>query len=1097
LNAGNLLARLRSLGIGIAAVGERLRVTAERGALTDEIKGAIAEQKPELLDLLAHEAGSSLAVEPIPRNGRLPLSLFQHRLWVLHQLEPDSTAYNMATVWVVPGQPDPALVEAAVRSVVQNNEILRSVIRNDGGEPYACPLPAEAIGCAMLDLRDRSEDEQSELIRRDVSTATRTFFDLAVEAPVRWAIYLLSTGQVAVLLVAHHIALDHWSLVLLQRQIECACKPGVKAPISKTPLLQYADYAAWHNRVRNRAAFDADLGWWERHLSGIPQLCSFPADRTDVAHPSGHTISFVWDAELVAALRSLVRQHDATPYMLLVTLCAAVLHVHTGQSDIVLGSPMGIRERPEFETMIGPFVNLLLLRLDLEDDPTLAELLSRARDAVLDAHDHRQVPFELLVERLNPVRSFDRSPLFQVAIVLHNTSNDDVAPIYSGGAIHDLTWYAREVEGRMESSLEFRSDLYEAATVERIASHLEVALRALIANPACRLGELSLVTEDDYRLLDQFNDTTQELDRSCFAEQFERQAAADRERIAIGFAGTTMTYGALSSRSTQLAAQLRARGLGRGCLIGVCLERSPDVVVALLGVQKSGAAYVPLDPQFPAERLNFMMADSGMAALITSDGLVASLQPPAGVQVIYPTTEAGEEEPCGIAAGMISPDDIAYVIYTSGSTGQPNGVAVSHGALSNFLGAMKQTPGLAESDVIAAVTTISFDIAALELYLPLTIGARIELVPYETPFDGRALGRLLSECGATVLQATPAAWRLLVEVGWRAHGAFRGFCGGEALPADLARAILECVPELWNLYGPTEATVWSTAERVQPNAGTVSIGRPIANVSVYVLDRHRQQTAIGVPGEIWIGGSGVAAGYHRRPQLTADRFVEDKFCNVPNARMYRTGDLGRWGADGRLFHMGRIDRQVKLRGFRIEPEEIEEALRTHPAVRQAAVLARGTVPDQSMLVAYVVYSPGRDLTASEARSHLRRMLPEYMVPSVFVAVESLPLTPNGKVDAGSLPDPFKNAINMSRSHNPPMPGLEQTIATIWRDLLRIDYVGADDNFFELGGHSLLALKVAAAVEKQTGHSLPPRSLFFQSLRRVAMTLQREGQAQSR
>ena len=1081
-----LMDRLRSLGVNIAVSGGRLRVTAERGELTEQLKQAIAQQKSELLDLLTDEAGApSKGLLPIPRDGALPLSSFQMRLWVLHRLEPDSTAYNMVTAWLHAEEADAAAIEGLIRAVLQENEVLRATFRDDGTGPSIYPLPPGNVRIAVLDLRGRSELDQDAAIRANRMVETRTPFELAIEAPTRWTLYRVADTRWVILIAAHHIAVDEWSLTLLRRRIE---SPHAQ-PLS---ALQYADYAAWQRRTQDPTAIRHELAWWERQLAGIPQLCAFPTDRMSsiVESETGSTRPFSWDVEFVAELRKLIRQEGVTIYMALLAVCAAVLHAYTGQGDIVLGSPMGTRERAEFETMIGPFVNLLVLRLELDDDPSFIELLARARDVVLDAYDHRQVPFDMLVDRLAPPRSFDRPPLCQVAVVLHNASDENAPLIHGGGSVFDLTWYAREIEGRIEGSLEYRADLYDDATIDRIISHLETFLRAAVRDPTCKLSQISMLTAAERQvLLTMFNATTRDIDRASVSVQFERQAAARPDRPAVVFHGDRLSYAELNRRANQLARLLHGRGVGHGALVGVALERSLDMVVAVLGVQKAGAAYVPIDPRFPAERLQFMLADSGIVALMASEDTAARFELPADVAVIDLAAEAAALDVLEASdlATNAAPEDIAYVIYTSGSTGRPNGVAVPHGALANLLGAMRYRPGLHDSDVIAAVTTISFDIAALELYLPLIVGARIELVSHDVATDGVALARLLSESGATMLQATPATWRLLIEAGWRAGNGFRAFCGGESMPRDLADILLENVHELWNLYGPTETTIWSTAGRVERGTAAISIGQPIANTAVYILDAAGAPTAIGIPGEIWIGGDGVAAGYHHRPELTAARFVSDPFVGKTSARMYRTGDLGRWGADGRLYHMGRLDRQVKFRGFRIELGEIEAALHTHPAVARAHVVAQNLTAEQPRLIAYIVYHPAKDLTATEARRHIKRTLPDYMVPSGFVTLDALPLTPNGKIDVRALPDPFKNPAGAGGGHEPPAPGLEQLVAEVWQELLQVDRVGADDNFFELGGNSLLSLRAITEIEARAGCRLQPRILFFQNLRQVAAT----------
>jgi amino acid adenylation domain-containing protein len=799
----------------------------------------------------------------------------------------------------------------------------------------------------------------------------------------------------------------------------------------------------------------------------------------------------------------LVREEGATLYMALLAACAALLRAHTGQGDILLGSPMGVRERPELEVMIGPFVSLVVVRLDLSDDPCFAELLRRARRALLDAHARRDVPFETLVEHLKPARSLQHSPLFQVAVVQHHTAPPAGTRVVGGGALHELTWFVAERDGELAGGLEYRSDLYDPRTIERIAQQLHRLLEAVVRDRHAPVSRLPLLDETEReRLLVDFNRTQRDLDALPFAQQFERQAAATPQRVAVAFQGQTLDYAGLNCRANQLARHLRSLGVAPGVLVGVCLERSPDLLVALLAVLKAGGAYVPLDPGFPAGRLAYMLEDSEAAVLLASASAAEGLEQPPGLKVVDLASDAatlslldsGDLPPLAGAA------DPAYVIYTSGSTGRPKGVAVPQGALANFLGAMREAPGLAADDVVAAVTTISFDIAGLELYLPLTVGARIELVPREVAADGLALAECLAASGATVLQATPATWRLLLEVDWRPVRALRAFCGGEPLPRELADGLLPRVAELWNLYGPTETTIWSTAERVAPAPAPITIGSPIANTQCYVLSANGEPVPVGVAGELWIGGDGVALGYHRRPELTAERFVPDHFSGRPGTRLYRTGDLARWGDDGRLYHLGRLDHQVKVRGFRIELGEIEAELAGHPAVKQALVLAKEAAPGDVRLVAYVVYHAGESLTVSEIRRYLRRKLPDYMVPALVVELASVPLTPNGKVDRAALPDPLERAGAVASEYTPPAPGPEQILAEIWRDILGIERVGAEDNFFELGGHSLLSLRVAAAVEKKTAWRMDPRTLFFQNLRQIAAAIPsgpRDGGLQNR
>jgi amino acid adenylation domain-containing protein len=1088
LNARELLDRLDELGVELEAVDGRLRVSAARGALDDELKQAIGALKPELLALLADRRAST-ALEPtagVDHGGLLPLSQFQERLWIIQQLEPANTTYLMAAAWRAPhGVPQEVLV-AAIERVHARQLGLRTVFVEENGVPWGRRVDVPPV--QVHDLRHLPVGEQKHRLDADVQLAVHTPLDLAKEAPARFAVYTLGADVRVVLVAAHHIVVDAWSLQVLMAEIARELQPAPAAVAPPAPALQYADYAAWQRRTSDPRAMAAELDWWDNALKGAPQMSAFPADLPASDAPArGGNLDFELDADLSAALRQWVHDEHATLYMALVAACAALLRVHTGQGDLLIGSPMGVRERPEFESLVGPFINLLVIRLQLDDDPSFTELLRRARNALLDAHAHRGASFESVVERVRPVRSFQHSPLFQVAVVQHNAPSQGDLAITSGGALHELTWFAREVGDHIACSLEYRSDLYSPGMVGRLATQLQTLLRSAVANPNGPISALPLLQPAEREQITLgFNATAVALDPAPFAQRLASQAARSPGRVAARCDGVSLSYGELDRRANQWARHLRGLGVKPGVLVGVCLDRSLEMLVALIAVHKSGGAYVPLDPGFPAERLAYMLEDSGAPVLITSGEAADAVQPPEGVHVLDLARDAAVLAALdGSDLDTVSgPGDPAYVIYTSGSTGRPKGVAVPQGALTNFLGSMLREPGLTQDDVMAAVTTISFDIAGLELYLPLMVGACVELVSRDTASDGVALAEQLEACGATVLQATPATWRLLLEADWRPARPFRAFCGGEPLPRDLADALLKRVHELWNLYGPTETTIWSTLERVEPSPAPVTIGRPIANTQVYVLDGAGSPVPIGVPGELWIGGAGVALGYHRRPELTAERFVADRFSDLPGARLYRTGDLARWDAQGRLQHLGRVDHQVKIRGFRIELGEIEAGLSAHPAVLQAVVMGREAGPADLRLVAYIVFKAGADLTASDVRRYLRRSLPDYMIPSVVAAVDTIPLTPNGKVDRAALPDPFRNAVQTTRHHVVPAPGAEQTMADIWREILQVDSIGAEDNFFELGGHSLLSLRVMNAVEKRLGWRMDVRTLFFQNLRQV-------------
>lgn len=1082
--AAQVLRRLQSLGIQLSAAGRDLRVSAARGALTDEVRQTIAAAKQDLVKLLQPAADSATVPSEEPPGG--PLSRFQHRLWLIQQLEPSSTVFNLAILWTFDGVDDARAV-AAINRVLRQNDILRATFRDIDGEPRVFSNPPDAVRIARTDLRGLDARQQAQRLEAERENATQIPFDLAVEAPVRWHVYAVDHGTL-VLASAHHIAVDRASFDLLHRELLAA----IEGRGEETARFQFGQ-AAVQEAARSEAELARGVDWWADRLQGAPQLSSLPTDQeedrsTDITPMTGAVRPFSWDAKFSADLQALAQRHGATVYMVLAAAMAAVLRIYTGHSDVVLGCPMDTRERRELETVIGPFVNLLLLRIGGSSDASFLDLLASARAAVLDAYDHREVPFEAIVERLNPPRMFGRSPLFQVAVVLHESDGRQNAPISGGGAVQDVTWYVQQVDGRLQGLFEYRTDLYGAEMIDRLADQLERLLQSAVRAPQEPLRTVSLLSvAERNKLLTEFNDTRVAVDAAPVTIQFERQVARCPGSVAVTGEDGTLSYEALNRRANRLARRLRQTGAGPGIVIGIHADRSTEMLVAMLAVLKAGAAYLPLDPRIPGQRLQFMVEDANAQVVI--EGAAARLALPPHVKAIDLVggdegLDHGQEGDLPVAP---SPDDTAYVIYTSGSTGQPNGVAVTHGALSNFLGSMRVRPGLDASDVVAAVTTISFDIAGLELFLPLTCGARIELLSAAAAADGIRLASALARKGVTVLQATPATWRLLIEADWDGGPTLRAFCGGEALPRDLADAILDRVGELWNLYGPTETTIWSTVARIHRGKDSITVGQPIANTRIYVLDEQQQLNPVGVPGEIYIAGAGLSRGYVGRAGLTAERFVPDPFCPA-GTRMYRTGDVGRWSSDGMLVHLGRRDRQVKVRGYRIELPEIEAVLRTHPAVREAFVETSKVGPEDLRLVAYVVFELENAASAGEIRTYLREKLPDFMVPSMFVALDETPLTSNGKLDRKALPDPFATAQIASGAYEPPRTEMEQMLAAIWSNLLKVERVGAESNFFELGGHSLLSLRVAAAVVRQTGRRMDPRSLFFQTLRQVAAGL---------
>ncbi len=767
-----------------------------------------------------------------------------------------------------------------------------------------------------------------------------------------------------------------------------------------------------------------------------------------------------------------------------------------------MGSPLAGRKRKEVEDLIGFFINTLVLRTRLSEDLTFEELLQQVKETALEAYEHQDVPFEKLLEELRVERDLSWTPLFQVFFNMLNPGMGGIASLQLSGleveplsvseveSKFDLTVYLSEREQRIHLSWEYNTDLFDEGTVQRLAKHFEVLLNNVLVDPDRPLSELSLLTPEERRqLLVEWNETAADYPRErCVHELFEEQAERTPRAIALVFEDQQLTYSDLNRRANQLAHFLKKLGAGPETLVGLCLERSTEMVVGVLGILKAGAAYVPLDPEFPKERLAFMLKDSDAPVLVTRSELVDALpQPNSSVLCIDSVCDTISNQSEKNPETTVTSRNLAYVIYTSGSTGTPKGVQISHRALVNFLCSMRKEPGLSDKDTLLSVTTLSFDIATMEIFLPLTVGARLVVVSKEVAADGFRLSEKLRESRATVMQATPSTWRMLMDADWSVGEDFRILCGGEELPRDLANRMLDRCSVVWNLYGPTETTIWSTASRVEPGEGPVAIGRPIDNTAVYLLDKQLQPVPIGIAGEIYIGGDGLARGYLNDPALTAAKFVPDPFSGDSYGRLYRTGDVGRYLPDGNIEFLGRVDHQVKVRGFRIELGEIESLLEQHSEIRQAVVVVRGEGSDKQ-LVSYLVAAPEKSPPVEELRLYLSQKLPAYMVPSFYVELESLPLTPNGKVDRRALPEPTL-ITEVGDEFLAPRDPIELHLAQLWESLLGVRPVGRRDNFFELGGHSLLAVRMVANIEKVYGKRLPLATLFeAPTVERVARAL---------
>jgi amino acid adenylation domain-containing protein len=1030
----------------------------------------------------------------------VPLSFAQQRLWFLDQLEPDNPLYNVPTALRLSGKLNVELLRRSLDAIVARHEALRTIFVPLDGIPVQVIGPYRPVELTAIDLTQGSPSEREVKLRLALKEKSRRPFKLSADLMLRATLARLDEDDHVLLVVMHHVAADGWSREILFHELAVLYRAFAEGKPNPLPELavQYADFAVWQRERLQGKILEDQLSYWKQRLAGLAVL-DLPTDHPRPAVQSfrGARHSFALPQALCDGLKAFSRREGATLFMTLLSAFQVLLHRYTGQDDIVIGSPIAGRTRAEIEESIGLFINTLVLRGDLSGDPKFTELLARVRAMALESYEHQELPFEKLVEELHPERDPSRSPLFQVMFVLQNMPRTAlelagvrVTPLEvdSGTAKFDLTLSIAEAAGALTATLEYNTDLFEQATIQRMIGHFQTLLEGIVANPERRLSELPILTEvERHQLLVEWNDTKRDYPRDeCIHELFEDQVERTPDAVAVVFPSTgsgqsehrQLTYRELNRRANQLAHYLRKRGVGPEILVGICLERSLEMVIGLLAILKAGGAYLPLDPGYPKERLAFMLDDAKAPVVVTQARLLAQVSSEGNHTVRLDAdwttiaAESGENLPRQSGAS-----DLAYVLYTSGSTGKPKGVQIPHRALTNFINSMRGAPGLASDDVLLAITTFCFDIAMLELFLPLTVGARVVVADQDAVTDGRQLIELISRCRATVMQATPATWRLLLDAGWPAGGRLKIITGGEPLTRELASQLLARSSSLWNGYGPTETTVYSSLYRVDTLDRPIAIGRPVPNTRIYILDAHFQPVPIGIPGELLIGGAGVARDYLNHPDLTAEKFIPDPFSDDPESRLYRTGDLVRYLPDGNIDYLGRIDNQVKLRGFRIEPGEIETVLARHPAVRETVVLRREDDPGDVRLVAYIV--PRREPAAipTDLRSFLKRTLPEYMVPSAFVLLDSLPLTPSGKVDRKALPAPDRSRPGMEEGYVAPRNPIEELIAEIWAEVLRLEKVGIQDNFFDLGGHSLLATQVASRMRESLQVEFPLRALF--------------------
>lgn len=1053
----------------------------KRALLEKYVRGNLPQVKRDA-SIIPRRSPASLA----------PLSFGQQQLWLLAQLIPNTPVYNEAVTVHLPGPLDVAALEQSFNEILRRHEAWRTSFPTVDGQPVQKIHPAPTLSLPIVDLQYLPESEREAEALRLATEDTQQSFDLAHGLLLRATLMRLDDADHRLFLTLHHIIFDGVTVyqVFLPelRALYEAFAAGQPSLLPDLPI-QYADFAAWQREWLQGKVLAEQLAYWKKQLAGAPTTLALPSDRPRPALPTyrGAIRSFALSKSLTDALRAFSGREASTLFMTLAAAFNTLLYRYTGQEDILIGTATSGRKLPEVQRLMGVFINILVMRTNLSGNPPFHELLRRVREVTVEATAHPDIPFEYLVKELQPDREMGQNPFFQVLLML-----EPAVPalpsgwtlthmeVETGTSKFDLSLILEDRPEGLLALFEYSTDLFEAATIERLVGHFQTLLEGIVAHPEQRLSDLPLLTAAERQQLLVERNTTQVAypQDMCLHQLFEAQVERTPGAVAVVYKGMRLTYRELNVKANRLAHHLRQLGVGPEVLVGLCMERSLDMVVGLLGILKAGGAYVPLDPTYPPERIAFMLSDAQVPVLLTQQRLVIQLATQTAQVVCLDSDEAELVQHSGAnPLAMATSDNLAYVIYTSGSTGRPKGVQVLHHALVNFLLSMRQQPGLTAEDTLLAVTTLSFDIAALELFLPLIVGTRLVIASQDIVANGAALAEILARSHVTVMQATPITWRILLAAGWQGDQHLKILCGGEALPLELARQLLPKAASFWNMYGPTETTIWSSICKIEPGDKSVSIGHPIANTQIYLLDAQLQLVPIGVPGELYIGGDGLARGYLNRPELTTERFIPDPFSNRPGARLYKTGDLARYRSDGTIEVIGRLDHQVKIRGFRIELGEIEEILRQQPEVLEAVVVAREDLHGDKRLIAYIVAAQGHSPTINKLWSYLKEKLPEYMVPSAFVLLDALPLTPNGKIDRRALPAPESTMHTAEETFVAPALPLHYQLISIWEELLDVRPIGIRNNFFYLGGHSLLAARLIHRMEQVLGKKLPLATLF--------------------
>jgi amino acid adenylation domain-containing protein len=1097
---------------------------ADRRSISERLADLTLAERAIMERSLIERRMSVARQNAIPRwegTGPAPLSYAQELLWLLSQVFDDGVAYNAPGAFRLEGDLDLDLLARSLQALVERHSILRTTYVVRDGTPVQLIADAQPIEINVVDLRDLPPDERNAETQRILKQEARFRFDLVNGPVMRPTVIRLAEEEHVLMLNMHHIATDGYSRTALYRDLTAlyeAFAKGLPSPLEPLPI-QYVDYAVWQRRWLDGGVADAQLQYWKRKLANAPSRLDLPTDfpRPPIRSWVGDNLSVMLDRPTREALRATAREGNATLFVALLATFGILLSRYSGQDDIVVGTPFAGRTRTELDSMVGYFINPLALRLDLSGDPTFAELVARTRETTLEAFAHADVPYENVVREVNPERDLSQTPVFQAMAVFHNPAWRTARPKFEPEGIrcteisHEKGWskfdlllgMSERSEG-LNTTWEYSTELFQRSTIERMSEHFCALVESAGASPELRLSRLSMLSPAERtKVLTSWNAPSSPLpQRESIKELFEEQAAQTPTAPAVWFDGEQLSFDQLNKRANRIAWLLRELGVGPGAFVGILMEKSLDLVPAVLGVLKAGGAYIPLDPLYPAERIEFMVGDAEPRIVLTQLAHLGKFsgESPPRIALDRANVLEGlpEDDPPAAACG----DDLAYAIYTSGSTGQPKAAIVANRSLASAYFAWERAYRLRSLSAHAQMASFSFDVFTGDLIRSLLAGAKLVLCPIDTVVDPAALYDLILAQGIDAAEFVPATASLLLEYAEREGKTLEHMqlvvVGSEAWRTDMyARFKQVCGgrTRLINSYGLTEATIDSTwfeasADTELVPGRFVPIGRPLDNTRVYILDSALEPQPIGIPGELCVGGVAVARGYLNRPELTAQRFLPDPFTSESDALLYRTGDLARWLTDGTIDFLGRTDRQIKIRGFRIEPGEIEAMLEQRAEIRAAAVVERLDPRGNPRLIAYLE-AKGHCATAAELREFLAELVPNYMIPSAYVPVERLPLTPNGKVDVDALPEPHWETVSAAEQFVAPHSEMERLITAIWSSLLSVSEIGIHDNFFALGGHSLLAMQVMSRLRSELDVSLPLRAIFdAPTVRQLASEVER-------